>query len=350
MRCSHAKRIKEKPLYENAKYLLAGLASGCEMKGFMSPWLEKNAENYFKARIPGLKIYGKTEAEKFEALQKAVKDDTYKRQMAHRRRKEGRQKAFWLKELTNDYGKDQAKVKLEEEWKKNIAAVGLNVVGTVPGEFREDIGENPDGVGQLRLMLEPLGIPVSSFSTSVDPSDYAFADIFSPDYILDSEVEKIQAENTTGKDYCQFLQERNREKIQGSQAEIVASTNKICTKSLEIAQEGEKLQKNVTAAMQLKNREKVKGILEVKCLQCHQDIGGGQTASGAPVFPFNDLNKMEALFNSPEGKYREYRQVMKERINRPKGYLGAMPVYLSTLESEDISSINMWLDSVKETP
>jgi mono/diheme cytochrome c family protein len=339
MRCSQASRLKRRPNYDNLKYLLAGLKNKCEPSAFMNDWYFEAAQKYYKGRIPGLSVKGATSNDKFSFLQTQVIKDTQLRQIKHKERSEGRQKSFWLQEFINDVGSDEGKTLLSKDFEKNKIKI--------PDDTR--FKDNAFEVGTLRLMLEPLGVQVSRFSTALDPFDYSFGGNFSPDYILEEDFQEILKENTGNKPVCEFLADRNRDALEGVRERANKFSEKICVDALNVDVKITELVENNRETINVEARLKAQQIMTGKCLACHSSQSDSGTLSGAPVLPFDDAIKMEQYFASPEGTFGDMKEVMKDRINRPMGHHGSMPVpYVTNLSVEDKAYLNIWLDSIKE--
>jgi len=348
-RCAEAKNLSEKDIFPKVKYLLAGLAAGCsssDLDKFVPEWYPSVAKNFFYSSMKNFDLNKVDNAELRNTVYKQVEDDTNRRQLYQKRDKEGRQKVFFERELGS-------LEKAEAEMKTNIDAIGLNAVGTSPGENKANIGETASGVAQMRYYLQPFGVDVSRFSSSIDPSTYSFADLFSASFLDQAESQKINKQiesdpKLNEMDRCKALAKLSMDAIGGDQAfrdKIIDASQGMCRQRLKdqnlevkFINELDKQAIKFNAAEAFKKR----------CASCHSDqtaVGIDYSVGGAPVFPFKQIVKLEEKIKSVDGRLIGLASKMRERINRPHQYPGAMPLEeIVKMTDEEKAFMNLWLN------
>ncbi len=335
MRCFHAKRLEKRANFEAYKYMLAGLKLGCNPASFMQEWNYQAAENYFNGRIPSFSTPKGTSAQRYEALREQVVQDTASRQLVGQRRAVGRQKVFWLEQFLSQH-------KVDSEMETNSSLIP---------EMKINQSSEAQSVASVRLLLEPLGIQVSRFSLSRDPFDYNFGGEFKPDYILDEDVASIMSENTGGLQACEFLAEKNQTALEGLRPKAEKFSMNICQQRERIDARMQDFIQDGTSATKIMIKQQSAKILNDKCVACHQRTSESGTNIGSMVIPFDNIDQMESFLTSDYGRLNELKDIMKDRINRPHGHQGAMPVsFITDMTVDEKAYLSLWLDGVGSNP
>lgn len=335
MRCFQANRIRKRPNYEGLKYLLAGLKLGCNPASFVQDWNFQAAQNYFQGRLPQLSLPAGTRAERFNSLRSQLTQNTLERQVTGVRRAEGRQKAFWLESYLN-----QSQV--EVDMQKNASLITSK---------NKNAQAEAQAVADIRLLLEPLGIQVSRFSLSRDPFDYNFGGEFESDYIFDEELQAILKENTQNAPECDFLADKNREALEMVRPKAEQFSLNICEQRERVDSRIEYLVSNNFSVTHSMIRQEAAKVFADKCLSCHQSVSESGTNIGSMVIPFDDIDKVENLLTSDFGRLNELKDIMRDRINRPHGHQGAMPVsFVTDLNVDQKAYLSLWLDGIGSRP
>jgi hypothetical protein len=335
MRCFQANRLRQRANYDGLKYLLAGLKLGCNPASFMQDWNFQAAQNYFQGRLPQLSIPQGPRVEQFNALRNQLTQNTLERQVAGQRRAEGRQKAFWLQSYLNPS-------QVDVDMQKNST-----LIASSPKKAQSEA----QGVADLRLLLEPLGVQVSRFSLSRDPFDYNFGGSFESDYILDSDLEAIMQENTESAPACDFLAEKNRTALEQLRPKAEQFSLNICQQRQKIEDRIHVLASGGFSITRSLIRQEAAKIMADKCLACHQSVSSSGTNIGSMAIPFDNIDKVSDLLTSDFGRLNELKDIMRDRINRPHGHQGAMPVsFVTDMSADEKAYLSLWLDFVGVVP
>ena len=335
MRCFQANRLRQRPNFQSLKYLLAGLKLNCNPASFLQDWSFDAAQNYFKARVPQLTPVSGTRAERFAALRAQLTQNTLERQQAGQRRAEGRQKAFWLQSYLNPAA-------VEDDMKKNAT-----LIGSVPKNAQEEA----QAVADLRLLLEPLGVQVSRYSLSRDPFDYNFGGSFQSDYILDEDVAAILEENSESQPVCDFLAHKSQVALEQVRPRAEKFSLNICEQRERVDARIEYLVGSNFSVTQNMIRQEASKVFADKCLACHQAVSASGTNIGALTMPFDDIDKLENLLTSDFGRLNELKGIMQDRIMRPHGHQGAMPVsFVTDMTADEKAYLSLWLNGIGSAP
>lgn len=342
-RCAEQTRMKKDKNFNKFKYLLAAMQNGCgDLEKMVPAWFHKAANDHFYGALEGFKSGDEKDKNVYKKNMSQIVNDTRNRQLGIRKDKDNRQRYFLEKEL----GSVEASGK---EIQHQIDKVGLNAIGIAPGSFNEDIGEDSEDVANYRYFLEPFGVSVSRFSTSIDPTSYSFADTFRGDY-LDAAAaaginKEIQDKKLGGKDICEAYKDLSLEAMNAPDlmVKLLADSQESCNKKNEMNKGILDLEKIEPGLVEVQ----VSNILNNRCASCHQDMPSNNldySVGGAKVFPFRNISDLKKLMTSPQGKLVGWADKIHDRINRPHNFPGAMPLNgLVKLEDVERTFLNSWI-------
>ncbi len=327
--CQQTKIYGKHSLYPKFKYILAGLQNSCNMSGFVPDWFGKLAGDYFYGILPNL---SREEITNFniQTLQKITSE-------AQGRNEEDR----------------LARETLFVQRSVGAAAAPADspVQSVVPGAgFVKDAAiRKPaaDQMGMLRYFLEPLGVPVSTLSTSVDPTSYGVNENFRSNFLSSENLASIEAEATArGGSKCEALSALSRGAFEDDslRQQLTNDAQLLCEKR-DARETGiidaQSLGANV---IQFQAQE----AFNKRCAQCHNATSPriGYTVGGAPVIPFKNIQTLRAAIRSPQGQLTKLAERIQDRITRPDHFPGAMPLNgMTSVTKEENIYMNAWIKS-----
>jgi len=316
-----------------------------EMDDFVPEWFHAVVNDYFYGTLDQFALEKGAEG-LFKTNFSKITADTRDRQLRVRKDKDNRQR-FFIEKVTGS--RDAA----NKEMETHIEKIGLNTIGVSPGEFDEDIGESTEQLAKFRYFLEPFGVGISRLSTSIDPTTYSFADTFEGSYLSFSEEKKMREElSEKGLDYgsCEDLAKESRERLgkKDVMGNLVEKAKLACLEK----SDAEKM----FAPLKQEDAQEFQGLVDIqarnlfskKCASCHKADnynGLDYSVGGAPVIPFDNIDKLKTFLKSPKGKLLGYAGIIKDRVNRPHDTPGLMPLQdIGQLEMEEKKFLSVWIE------
>jgi len=348
-RCAESNNLSKEDKFDDFKYLLAGIEQGCNMEEFVPTWFHSVANDYFYGTLDGFENENDTDGLFSKSLSK-LREDTNNRQLKIRKDKDNRQRFFIQRETGS---KDIS----DKEFELQIEKIGLNAIGIAPGEFQENIGEDSYSLANYRYFLEPFGAGVSRFSTSIDPTTYSFADLFGGGYLSNEAREKMRAEfeakgqsmdcNSLGKASVEKL---NTKEVMGN---LFKTASLACKDKKEISKSLVALENDISGEFKSLVDIQARNIFKSKCSSCHKDNsynGFDYSIGGAPVIPFDNLDKLKKYLSTPRSKLLGMTSIIKDRVNRPHIIPGVMPLAdIANLDVEEKKFLTVWLEEFKSS-
>ena len=338
-RCSQQSQIEKNPLFDKFKYLMAGLQNNCAMEKFIPEWFDETSGDFFYGSIPNFPKPG-TRGSNFQNLI----DSTAAAQASHSKDKAARQIKFMNMSITNS---DAGLVTAQNEFDKNKSVIGLNTKKFETGE-KSTFDENSREVAKYRYFLEPFGVMVSNFSTSVDPTSYSFGDSFKGEYLAPAAKTKIEAEaKSKGGNLCDSLANLSRNAIDsdGVRSTMTEAAQLMCNQRDENEAGIVKVEEMGANVIQAQAAD----AFNKKCASCHSAqtaINIGYTVGGAPVIPFKSIQSLKYAVTSNQGKLTGLGDRILSRINRPHNFPGSMPLNgLVDLKDDERIYMNAWIRS-----
>jgi hypothetical protein len=190
-------------------------------------------------------------------------------------------------------------------------------------------------VGDFRYFLEPFGVKVSNFSSSIDPNTYTFSDLFSTDYLDYSTMSAISEE--AGGNDCDSLAKKSQEVLGRDETrdKVVESATTLCQNRLSLDQsiaDFDKLDKVIV-------RQRAEQAFRARCFQCHTSADPNNpnknySTGGAPLIPFNNISALERYIKRDDNRTIGMASKISERLNRHRSLPGAMPAVIPVTQNE----------------
>jgi hypothetical protein len=346
-RCSESNQLSKDPKFDQFKYLLAGIDQFCSVEEFVPEWFHVVANDYFYGTLDDFEHEKQTDDLYSKNIGK-LRNDTEKRQLRIRKDKDSRQRYFIEKETGSKEISDK-------EFDLQINKIGLNAIGIAPGQFQENIGEDNYTVSNYRYFLEPFGAGVSRFSTSIDPTTYSFADLFGAGYLSGEARKQIEKEFAAqGKEMnCETLKAASLEKLNEEEVmgDLFKTSSMACKDKKEIENSLVALQEDVSGQFSSLVDIQARNIFAGKCASCHKANSYNNldySIGGAPIIPFDDLDKLKEYLSSPRSKLIGMTDIIKDRVNRPHNIPGVMPLTdISNLSTDEKKYLTVWLEEFK---
>lgn len=195
--------------------------------------------------------------------------------------------------------------------------------------------EQPAQVGDFRYFLEPFGVKVANFSSSIDPNTYTFSDLFSSDYLDQKTMTAIGQE--AGGDDCDSLAKKSQEVLGRPETRDMVADNatNLCQSRLSLDQsiaEFDKLDKVIV-------RQRAEQAFRARCFQCHTSADPNNpnrnySTGGAPLIPFNKISDLESYLKRDDNRTIGMASKISERLNRHRSLPGAMPAVVHVTQNE----------------
>ncbi len=298
--CRIGQNLRKLPFYENVKYAIQAAAQSCDMAKIMPAEARTYADQYFTRQ--GIPNYQTLESQT-GALQQGVAVDKASRQRQTFQR------------LFAQENPQMAEAEI-------LALVETEVNRRGEMENRE-VSSNAQTIAGMRYLLEPLGVQVANWSMSIDPGTYSFADLM---FLM---TDQGAFANTEGLS-CEDLGKRAQASFFSTQPDQIRQNYLLnCEQTAPpVTLEGFTSSMVTIAAAELE--QKAKPVF-MSCSGCHTSGAGG-----APRIPFNDLSALSAEIKStgrfPNGGLGAS---IINRINKPEGARGHMPMGPMSLTTED---------------
>ncbi len=309
-RCRVANELKSYPQLKPFSATIQSLKKCTTPVAELLPqWAKDQARDYFEGR--GIKNPSTGEFD-----YKALQEETSNRQISVFNDKLARQRLFFEKYFGSAEKAEKAMTARETENRE----------------------ASLDSITRLRYLLEPLGIPVNSWSMSLDPETYTFADLFSASETL---VHVGEASNTLN---CEQLKAKSLADLANANpTRYLAAEADNCVRK--IAEE--KAVTLVASTAKDVLRTKMLALLEkYKCAACHVD---DEYFMGAPTLPFRSGEKLDEMMHKNRGGgLANWDSIMWSRIMRGESAPGRMPAMGPPIrDPEDLAVIKAYLESAK---
>jgi cytochrome c553 len=314
--CRIGMNLKKLPFYENIKFALKAAQNRCSPDAILPPEAKEYADKYFQKR--GIKSF------------KDLVDDTSKRQQSVAKDKEIRQRQTF----TNLFKKENPKFSAKE-----IEDMVNSEMNRRQRENRE-IQSNAALMANMRFLLEPLGVQVDNWSMSIDSGTYSFADVlrlssgaFSPSY--------EDCKSLSAKTNDVFFRPVADTKLM-AQDDLKNLLKKTCDDVPAIVDLTD-FSLDLAKPLEASIKKEVSSTFMV-CAACH-----GNGINGAPAIPFNNIDALT----------KEIRETSKlpngglgasiiNRINKPEGSKGHMPMGPQSLTSEQKKYVRDFIGLAKD--
>ena len=314
------------------KYALLAAKNRCEnLQSFIPEALRSQFDNFFSKRNQGL-----NDSKQFSLAK--LTNETSIRQQSVFADKKARQ--LWAME--KEYAMRAKELKLDNlgMTPRQYAQSQLDMMKTFrPTENRESQG-NSSVIANIRYILEPLGINVDSWSMSIDPGTYSFADVIS-----NLQSFGLYADSQDNYKTCTELKKLSHDAFEADLPRTSQSIlERTCTDNFSLEPLTPSSTNEIVAVLDEGLRKGMENLLTKNgCIGCH-DNG----VNGAPKVPFSNLKQLESDIKRTKGDENGGMALaIWNRINRPEGSSGQMPMGMPILSKEDQTLIRTYLNSVK---
>jgi hypothetical protein len=331
--CRIGNRLKERNDVQAIAPALQGAMKGCDnFTDFFPEEAKELNKRFFERRKLGTddgKFNYQTLNDQTSSLQQGVKNDKEERHLWSIQKDILRRAKIDGKEITDEEALKVAREEMDAIVKKGHGRL----------ENRES-RSNAQKIAAFRYLLEPLGESVDSWSMSIDPGSYSFADLLSN---LRRYLPEIEGVN--GSMSCDDLAKESKKRLEASKPYQDNLTSSSCNDDFLNIPLDDKLSGSSKVALEVL-RGKAQDILNKNaCVACHVFAN---KANGAPELPFNDLKKLEKMISSTkESKNGGWSQQIWNRINKPEGSKGQMPLGMPPITDEEKQIIKSYFNAIE---
>ena len=193
---------------------------------------------------------------------------------------------------------------------------------------------------KMRLLLEPIGVPLDQFSMNIDPSFFGLSGL---EFELMDHYSSMREQRVVG---CSDIEANFR--ALKDQAKIDPSLI-ACMAEPEGRTDESKVMDFIISGFNSGNaafrdslREQVEDVF-LSCSGCHSS-----EAFGAPLLPFDDISKMDGIFQRQSGQIGNLQEKIIRRIHRADGSPGQMPLFGGRLSDEDLKAVTDYLGTFQK--